>query len=109
MILEQSVILEKYELSNKSTISEKLEYRVIIRLYKNKVIQCIGKHKINEAHNTTDTQESSFSKEVLKAIEEHTAVAGVDALVKKNYVGATWILCDNNNKHYEIGSIQTSK
>ena len=105
MILKQSVILEKYELSNKSIISEKLEYRVIIRSYKNKVIRCISKHKINKAHNTTDIQESSFSKEVLKAIEEHAAVARVDASVKKNYMRAAWILYDNNNKYQEKGSI----
>ena len=55
MILEQLAILEKYELSNKSTISEKLKYRVIIKLYKNKVIQYISKHKINKTHNITDT------------------------------------------------------
>ena len=89
MILEQSVIIEKYELSNKSTISEKLKYRVIIRLYKNKMIQCIGKHKISKAHNATDIQKSSFSKEVLKAIKKHSVVARVNISVKKNYMETT--------------------
>lgn len=69
----------------------------------------IRKHKIIEKHNTPSTHVSKFSKEVLKAIEEHSVVAGVDASVKHNYMGAIYILCNEQDKHHEIGSIQSLK
>jgi len=75
-------------ITNTSAVTEELVYGTIIRSYKNNIIWCISKYNLNKRINTNEITSYSFSEEVLKAIKEHSAIAIVDASVKRNFMGA---------------------
>ena len=42
-------------------------------------------------------EEESFSQEILNTTQNYAAIISMDALVKRYYVGAFWIISDKTN------------
>ena len=108
IIFKQIEITEKYSRVEQYEDVKVLECSIVIRSYRNKVIRCACKHQTTNKKETIQLSPSKFSDKVLQAIAKHSAVAGVDASAKKNYIGAAQVLADEIDSYYEK-SIKTKK